>query len=91
MVVRRSGIVQAVDVLLDGLFTGGGARKLQDHVLHGKIGGHRSLVVPRRGFGTGIAGKRVSAVFVNAPADDGGTGLRGEKSSAGQEQDRQMQ
>ena len=91
MVVGRSGIVKAVDILLDGLFIGGGARKLQDHVLHGKIAGHGSLVVLRRGFGTCVAGQRMPAAFVNGAADKSGTGLRGQKSSACQEQDRQMQ
>jgi hypothetical protein len=60
-------------------------------MLHGKISGHRSRVVLRRGFGTCIAGKRVPAAFVNAAADEGGTGLRGEKTSAGQQQNRHMQ
>jgi hypothetical protein len=83
--------VKAVDVLLDGLFIGGGARKLQDHVLHGKIAGHGAQVVPGRRFGTCVAGKRVPATLVNGAADESGTGLRGKKSSACQEKDRQMQ
>jgi hypothetical protein len=42
----------SLNVLLDGMFIGGGARKLQDHVLHGKIAGHSAQVVLGRHFGT---------------------------------------
>ena len=70
---------------------------LKTRLLHPEIlqalgeAGHGAQVVPGRRFGTCVAGKRVPATLVNGAADESGTGLRGKKSSACQEKDRQMQ
>lgn len=66
VIVRRAGVIELSNVLLEVALLPHGASQLEEHVLHREIVGNRAAIVARVCFGTSVAGERHERAFVDS-------------------------